>query len=97
MKTAKFGVLICLIILLFLVSCQKEFGIESDNILTTADSIYLDKIYELDNNGNRIDSLIFVYDNQKRVVSMGFNYALPNAYMYTYYYNGSDTLPFKSG
>jgi hypothetical protein len=96
MNTAKFRILISLIILFFLVSCQKEFGIESSSILTTADSIYLDKIYELDNNGNKIDSVTFVYDNQKRVASMGFNYTLPDAYMYTYYYNGSDTLPFKS-
>ncbi len=98
MKTAKFELPVIIAFLLFLTSCQKQLDFEnsSNNIITTADSIYLDKIYELDIAGNKIDSVVFVYDNQKRVTSMGFNYTLPDDYMYTYYYNGSDTLPFKS-
>lgn len=83
--------------LLFLVSCQKEINPENGTPSTTNnDSIYLDKIYVLDNNGNQVDSISFVYDNMKRVVSMGFINPYPDMDLYNYYYNGTDTLPFKS-
>lgn len=84
-------------LLFFFVSCQKEINPGNGTSPTTnTDSIYLDKIYVLDNSGNRIDSISFVYDNMKRVVSMGFNNPYPDMDLYNYYYNGTDTLPFRS-
>ncbi|MEO7306160.1 MAG: hypothetical protein ABIR78_02905 [Ferruginibacter sp.] len=100
MQTATLKFLLILVCFIFFIGCQKEISIEngggSTPIVTNTDSIYLDKIYALDNNGNRVDSIMITYDNQKRVISMGFNTVSPDVYMYNYFYNGADTIPFKS-
>ena len=84
------------------ISCQKEVD-DFDNIVNppavTNDSIYLDKIYVL-NAGAVTDTLgiySFTYDVQKRITGWILTDVATGPYIsYTYYYNGTDTVPFKS-
>ncbi len=100
MQTAISKFLLSLVCFIFFIGCQKELSIEnggsSTPIVVNTDSIYLDKIYGLDNNGNKVDSFMIIYDNQKRVISMGSNSVAPDIYLYNYFYNGADTIPFRS-
>lgn len=88
-------------------SCQKELSDPGGNIiiinpLPVVDSNYLSKIYGISISGPLSDTGIiytYNYDNLKRVVSINglskdlYNYTQIS---YTYYYNNSDTVPFKS-
>jgi hypothetical protein len=91
----------------YLSSCQKELSyeigttqnfIDSTNLI---DSNYLDKIFIRDSSGNTIDSsvLIFNYDAQKRlknVISKG-NLTAPDSTVFVnFFYNGTDTLPYRT-
>lgn len=97
--------LIALLVLAsFLLSaCQKNFELENaENIISLPDSNYLHKIYYLIKNaGGTYDTAVIStvnYDNQKRVVSVLEQQQL-NGYGindHYYYYNGNDSLPFKS-
>ena len=88
----------------FVSACRKE----SNETQATpdpsgpSDSIYLDKIYSAEITGNTLDTfqiVAFTYDNLKRVTSM-VGYSKPvGSYpdnSYAYFYNGNDTIPFKT-
>jgi hypothetical protein len=84
----------------FFISCQKETNFD-DTPTPATDSNYLDKIYDLYDDGSGIDTqqiISFHYDNQKRVSSFEDRSTTdPNAFRtFEYYYNGTDSLPFKS-
>lgn len=91
-----------LFLIIIFISCQKEVD-DFDNIVNppavTNDSIYLDKIYVL-NAGAVTDTLgiySFTYDVQKRITGWILTDAATGPYIsYTYYYIGTDTVPFKS-
>ncbi|RZK64969.1 MAG: hypothetical protein EOO92_26880, partial [Pedobacter sp.] len=67
---------------------------------TNTDSIYIDRYYELEETSSGLDTVMacyFKYDSLKRVVerySDDFSTNLP-ALEYKYYYNGSDSIPYK--
>ncbi len=94
-------------IIIILSSCQKEISIESGTNpnppVSTADTNYLSKIYYTYFDGVSLDTseiFTYAYDNNKRVVLLTdtSNYPNPN-YLYfktQYFYNGTDTLPYKS-
>ncbi len=106
MKKNKLKKITKLFLLLFLttifISCQKEVD-DFDNIVNPPavinDSIYLDKIYVV-NAGAVIDTqgiYSFTYDVQKRITGWILTDVATGPYIsYTYYYNGTDTVPFKS-
>ncbi len=92
-----------------LISCQKEFTLEEgpdpvDPPPTIVDSNFLSKIYYIDSTGTVSDTTSFVsvfYDTSKRVVkivdsSIGTTGGVRSHNEEIFYYNGSDTLPFKS-
>lgn len=85
------------------ISCQKEvddFGAVVNPPAPTNDSIYLDKIYELYDDGTGLDTVAviqFNYDAQKRITKWSMTDVVTGPYIdYNYYYNGSDSLPFKT-
>ncbi len=86
----------CLFTTFLLFSCKKDA--DTSNLINPADSIYLNKVLVLEGS-SVIISRKFSYDQQKRVVSIIDSlYNLSAADIkneYYYYYNGSDTLPFK--
>ena len=88
-------------------SCQKEISPEGGNIIITppafGDSSYLSKIYYVYYDASGVDTaavFTYTYDNLKRVIALTDSTsdpAAPNPYIAsTYYYNGNDTLPFKT-
>ncbi len=91
--------------ILVLQSCQKELTADTGNTnppTGITDSSYLSKIYYVEVNGALTDTgnrLTYSYDNLKRVTAIR---GIPNnlydviQISYDYYYNGSDTLPFRS-
>jgi len=86
-----------------IISCQKEvddFGAVVNPPTPTNDSIYLDKIYELYDDGSGLDTqyiMTFSYDAQKRITGWIFNELSGASFTsYNYYYNGSDSFPNKS-
>ena len=90
----------CLITALSLsiTSCQKEYSVNNEiaAIATTAvnDSNYLDKIVSVDSTGARVDSVMYKYDNLKRLISI--KDSTNSFYSKTLFsYVGTDTLPFK--
>ena len=98
-----------LIITVFFVlnSCQKEYSIDNGNIIITPppiipDSSYLSKIYSIyyDASGRDSSSRTYSYDNLKRVIAMTDSLTDPAATnpfnAFVYYYNGNDTLPYKT-
>lgn len=89
-----------------LLSCQKEITGE-DNLnppVVVNDSNYLHKIYFLDSvvagAKDTVRVVSYHYDNDKRVTqvtdSMEDVLGLLPVSIHTYYYNGSDTIPYKS-
>jgi hypothetical protein len=80
-----------------LISCNKDST--SNNSNTTAnDSIYLDKVYNLSYSGSGLDTQYIYtcnYDNAHRLTSLISTPVANNVNGY-FYYNGNDTLPFKS-
>ena len=79
-----------------LTACQKDFVIDDDinppgdTTVTTKDSIYIDKLYYLDDASDTAAILNFIYDNQKRVTSI----QVSNSDVFLKYaYNGADTVP----
>jgi hypothetical protein len=86
-----------------IISCQKEvddFGAVVNPPTPTNDSIYLDKIYELYDDGSGLDTqsiLTVNYDVQKRISGWQVNDPGGTPFIsYNYYYNGSDSIPNKS-
>jgi hypothetical protein len=106
MKTKYFTLL--LVAGLFLFACQKEVSQDttSPTSPTDNDSTVLSKYIELDTLNGRIDTInvsTFEYDNLKRVTKVTtINYFnnIPNLTYnpdkLVYYYNGVDTLPYKT-
>lgn len=80
-------------------SCQKAFSEEDlEPPVSTNDSIYLDRIYDLYDIGAGMDTQgvsKFVYDSRKRVVSVIDSSFDPTIGGDTslYFYNGTDTIP----
>lgn len=93
-----------------LTSCQKELSIENGTTNpppppspVVIDSNYLAKMYFIDFGGTTIDTTdiwTYAYDNLKRVTNLTdstpYDPIYPLSESFTYYYNGVDTLPFKS-
>ena len=79
-------------------SCQKEItSNELDSSASSNDSIYLDKVYQLDlSTMDTIVAVVLTYDSQKRVTAMASPVGSFDYTNYAYYYNGTDTLPYKS-
>lgn len=108
MNKAKLVFPICLTCLFFLFSCQKEVNDPDivNNNPVSADSSYLSKMYIIDADGSGIvdtfETYTYVYDNLKRVSVLldssedNTLHVLIPFQTTQYYYNGNDTLPFKS-
>ena len=91
--------------ILVLQSCQKELTADTGNTnppTGIADSSYLSKIYYVEVNGaltDTVNRVTYSYDNLKRVTAIR---GVPNSLYdvtqisYDYYYNGSDSVPFRS-
>ena len=100
MKTL--SIFIAAIFLIMLQSCQKEISIENGipAAPNAIDSNYLSKIlYSAVVNGVPTDTAVFwtyKYDNLKRVTSFVDSTSNPVPNSYFYFYNGTDTLPFKT-
>ncbi len=100
MKTL--SIFIAAIFLIMLQSCQKEISIENGipAAPNAIDSNYLSKIlYSAVVNGVPTDTAVFwtyKYDNLKRVTSLVDSTSNPVPNSYFYFYNGTDTLPFKT-
>lgn len=107
MKLLKILVIVFIISVAF-ITCQKE--ISADDIFnpplqnTVGDSVFLDKIYNLNISGGGADTSIirtYYYDNLKRVTaiedsSLDVGDPLKPFFSLKYFYSGTDTLPFKS-
>ena len=92
-----------------LISCQKDFTIDDDlnpidppDLPALGDSIYLDKIYGIDVSASGVDTLgvfTFNYDANKRVLllidSAKDDSGNPLIARFRYFYNGTDTVPYK--
>ena len=102
-QTSLFLALLCL----YLISCKKEENSDNVNDPETPvfiDSSYLDKWYVIDSVDSYEDTSSiyeFTYDNEKRVTSVEILKLNPSLILehfgiMNYYYNGSDTLPYKS-
>jgi hypothetical protein len=89
-------------------ACQKEASFEQGNNpvvpVTTPDSNYLSKIYEIENDGITVDTIgisTYFYDAGKRVTLLTDS-SISNSGVFfvrkkhQYFYNGTDTLPIKS-
>jgi hypothetical protein len=103
MITSKKSILFSLLLSALIISCQKEvddFGTIVNPPAPTNDSIYLDKMYELYDDGTGLDTVAiiqFSYDAQKRITKWSITDVLTGPYIdYNYYYNGTDTIPFKT-
>lgn len=89
--------------MLALSACQKEITDEIPDPVdppVATDSIYLDKMYVLWDEGAGMDTFGMAtayYDNQKRVSAFTTSVTDDNGKdSIRYYYNGTDTLPYKS-
>jgi hypothetical protein len=96
-------------VILFCLSACKKDNIDSLDpqppVITSADSVYLSKVYLYDTYSNFIDTggrRYYLYDNLKRVINIidtGYEAGAtmpPITYSKTqYFYNGNDTLPYK--
>ncbi|MEO8768607.1 MAG: hypothetical protein ABI402_00925 [Ferruginibacter sp.] len=90
--------------LIIFASCQKEINsdVTSNNYISPPainDSNYLDKIFDLYDNGSGIDTQnisVCRYDNLRRLTSISDSIFDSDEINFTYYYNGTDTLPYKS-
>lgn len=93
------GLLFFIIIHTAVSSCQKEIS-NNNNIVPviTGDSLYLDKLYFVEY-GDTIETTTLTYDALKRVVSMISAFpagSYTHERSYRYFYNGIDTIPYKS-
>jgi hypothetical protein len=89
-------------------ACQKEASFEQGNNplvpVTGADSNYLSKIYEIENDGITVDTVglfTYFYDASKRVTLLTDSSLSNSGVLFVrkkqqYFYNGTDTLPYKS-
>lgn len=95
------------VVAMLMISCQKEFTIEDgpdpvDPPVPVNDSNYLDKITIYDSsfgNYNVIRVIAYKYDVQRRVTSIidsSEDNGLKPQKHWEYYYNGNDTIPYKS-
>ncbi|MFZ1528373.1 MAG: hypothetical protein WAT19_06470 [Ferruginibacter sp.] len=95
-----------LVISAIMFSCQKEMDENSllnPPVTNLLDSNYLDIIYEIDSIAGVNDTFgrwIYEYDNQKRVASLteydNYSGMIDGKDIYRYFYNGNDSLPFKT-
>ena len=90
-----------LFVCLLLAACQKEIArpgnLPVTPILNTTDSNYIDKIIYLDSAGiMREDSILYQYDNLKRLVAIADTISANENETNVFYYNGTDTLPYKA-
>lgn len=86
-------------------ACQKEISEDDLNPPVNTPSAYLDKVYYVDSTSVVKDTfriVAYVYDGQKRVVKIidssdvGPSFEILPESSYEYYYNGADTIPYKS-
>ncbi len=90
-------------------SCQKEYApgevidpvvTDSTDTIHTGDSIYLDKIYGLEDVSGVTDTtyiMSFSYDAQKRLIAIkDSSLSGDENSIYQFFYNGTDTVPFKT-
>jgi hypothetical protein len=84
-------------------SCQKQFNPEEEipsGRTSSTDSIYVDKVYHIDKNTlDTLQTSTYTYDSRKRVTSLIIvpsDLNTSNIGSYTYYYNGLDTVPYKT-
>lgn len=86
------------VVLLFM-SCSKD-GARNNQFPPSTDSIYLDKVYAIDDlNNDTVHVFSYTYDNQMRVINMEDRtsaFTNPPARSFSFYYVGNDTLPYKS-
>jgi hypothetical protein len=104
MKSFKILLNLAVVFCIGFTACQKEFTIEVNldpvDPPTTSDSIYLDHVYDLYDEGSGLDTQAIsriVYDNLKRVTAIidsSMDPAIPNDSL-LYFYHGTDTLPYK--
>jgi hypothetical protein len=87
----------------FFSSCQKEVSTDiPDGRVQGGDSIYIKQLVTLDttkpSGQDTVYNVVLEYDNQKRAVQLtSWFYGAPNSVTYIRrFYNGNDTLPFKS-
>ncbi len=101
MKTKQILFALVVFIIYTLTACKKDSITEQSAPSTvSADSNFISKVIRIQKRGTQIDSIntTYNYDNLKRVslISSTFNSASYSAlYLNTYYYNGTDTIPFK--
>lgn len=109
MKNKKCFLLFLVSFGIYISSCQKEINVESGNNPfppsgNVKDSNYLDKLYFIDSIAGSKDTLVFytyLYDTNRRLLNISHYYSHltslgPNLSKSQYFfYNGTDTLPFK--
>jgi hypothetical protein len=100
-------ILFAILVIVLITSCQKEFSIEGATTTlspTVLDSNYLDTVYQFETRVGITDTTAYYcykYDAQKRVVSINWqwgDFLLPyqDSGSIKYFYNGADSLPYKS-
>ena len=105
MKRTKILLAFAAIFSFWIVSCQKEFTSEdtvvTDSTVVSKDSFYIDKIYNLFDDGNGIDTQhisYFHYDNLKRVELIGdttIDTSGTQIFTSNFYYQGADKIPYR--
>jgi hypothetical protein len=99
MQKLKFATLAALFIAVTFSSCKKDDDTNNVTDPPTGQNIYLDKIFEVYDDGNGLDTqyvMTFEYDAQKRISRWGLNDAIfGGEYIATnYLYNNNDTVPY---
>ena len=102
MKPYKFTIALFLFSVI-LSACQKEFLPEQVPFVRKPDSTYIDMVYYIDSSATSNDTfriISFQYDDDRRVVRQEMqlysNHLLYGRATKIFYYNGSDSLPFKT-
>lgn len=103
-RTMKKARLVFVVLVIIIQACQREVTFDNSfpDDLPAGDSTYLDTIIGIEVNGASRDTnaiWVYKYDNLKRVISMQISPtdpAVPTGHLFTYAYNGIDTLPYKS-
>lgn len=109
--TMKKTIIGIIILTLFLISCQKDFSIESEtttpNQTLVEDSTLLSMYVEIDTtapiNLDTLSKAIYAYDNLKRIIKYDWVYYTNGVitspvdlrWKNLYFYNATDTLPYK--
>ena len=100
MKLRNSFLLLSTLFCMFMTACQKEVNVDDNFVPTpTTDSNYLDKIYDIYDDGSGVDTQnisVCRYDNLKRLTAINDSVYNSDKITFTYYYNSTDTLPYKS-